>query len=146
MVKTLCLAVLFSAATSIAVAAKPQGTAQGGTMRSLPEQYVGSWICRSVRPGYSLTLPNPNQPMANRTNPARMVEQRFSLLADRTYETPNATGHYSYDAAANTIRWLDGPHKETFTKTELKTRTDGAPSMSYVLDGRYYGCSKPKPR
>jgi hypothetical protein len=142
MVRFMCLVVLFTAVTGIAVAAKPQGTSvQCGTMRSVPEQYVGSWVCQTFRPGYNLFLPHSTN-MA--TTPSTVIVQKFSLRADGIYETANAMGHYSFDPATNVITWLDGLHKEVLTQTRLGERKNGEASVGFVLNRRHYGCFKPK--
>jgi hypothetical protein len=152
MAGTLCHAALFGALTaaSISAAAVPQGTsARAGTMRSVPEPYVGNWVCQSIRPGYNLVLPSsdPSQPQTNRaTTASTVVVQKFSLRADGTYQTANAAGHYSFDPATHTILWLDGPQKDTFTQTQLGKRDDGESKISLTLNRRYYGCFKPKSR
>jgi hypothetical protein len=142
MVRIMYLAFLFAAVTSVAVAAKPQGTSvQGGTVRSVPEQYVGSWVCQTFRPGYNLFLPHSTNIV---TTPSTVIVQKFSLRADGTYETANAMGHYSFDPATNVIMWLDGPHKEALTQTRLGKRKNGEASVGFVLNRRHYGCFKSK--
>ena len=67
--KMLSVALALSAAAGFAIAAKPHGTTtQSATMRSVPEPYVGSWVCQTVTPGYNLLLPNsdPSQPLTNK--------------------------------------------------------------------------------
>lgn len=143
MVRIACLVVLLGVLAGIAVAVNPQGTsAQGGTMRGVPEAYVGSWVCQTFQPGYNLMLPNSGTMV---TTPSSVIVQKFSLRADGTYETPSARGHYSYDPGTNSIAWLDGPHK-ALTKTELSKRKNGESSVGFVMNRRYYGCFKPKPR
>lgn len=144
MVRIMYLAVLFCAVAGIAVAVKPQGiSAQGGTMKSVPEQYVGNWVCQTVMPGYNLLLPNSTSMV---TTPSTVIVQKFSLRGDGTYETASAKGHYSFDPAKNAIMWLDGPHKQALTKTRLGKRKSGESSVDFILNQRYYGCFKPKPR
>jgi len=119
------------------------------TRRSVPEPFVGSWVCQTVTPGYNLLLPSsdPSQPLTNKaTTPSTVIVQKFSLRTDGTYETPHASGRYSFDSAKNALAWLDGPLKETATQTQLGKRDDGAPKISFVQNRRYYGCFKPKPR
>ena len=112
-------------------------------MRSVPEQYVGSWVCQTLMPGYNLLLPNSTSMV---TTPSTVIVQKFSLRADGTYKTANVTGHYSFDRATNAITWLDGPHKEALTRTRLGKRKNGASTVDFVLNRRYYGCFKAKPR
>jgi len=115
--------------------------------RAVPQQYVGSWVCQSTRPGYNLLLPSsdPSQPLTNKaTTAATVIVQKLSLKGDGTYEADSGSGHYAYDPAAKSITWLNGPHRGALTKTEVGTRTDGAPRIGFVLNQRYYGCFQPK--
>jgi hypothetical protein len=90
---------------------------------------------------------DPSQPLTNRaTTPATAIIQKFSLNPDGTYETAKGPGHYHLDTATNRVIWLDGPHKDTLSKTEAGKRPDGASKISFTLNGRYYGCYQPKPR
>jgi hypothetical protein len=142
MVRILVLAASFGSIASLAVGAQ-------GTARSVPEPFVGDWVCQSVAPGYNLLLPSsdPSQPQTNKaTTPSMVIVQKFSLKADGTYATPSAVGHYAFDPAKSTVAWLDGPLKETATETKLGKRKDGAPSISFIQNKRYYGCFNPKPR
>jgi hypothetical protein len=141
MIRTLFFAASLAATASTVLLAQ-------GTTKTVPEQFVGDWVCQTATPGYNLLLPSsdPSQPLTNKaTTPPMVVVQKFSLRADGTYETPNAVGHYSFDPAKSTLAWLDGPHKAV-TKTELRKRDNGEPTMGFVANGRYYGCFKPKPR
>jgi Flp pilus assembly protein TadD len=74
------------------------------------------------------------------TTPPSTVVITFSLRADGTYEAPNASGHYVYDSAHDTIEWVDGLHRERFSKTRLSRRSNGAPALSLTANQRYYGC------
>ncbi|HKE83668.1 MAG TPA: hypothetical protein VKB50_07940 [Vicinamibacterales bacterium] len=134
------------------IAAIPIGAestpAAGQQPRAVPQQYVGSWVCQTTRPGYNLLLPSsdPSQPLTNKaTTAATVVVQKLALKGDGTYEADSGSGHYAYDPAAKSITWLDGPHRGALTKTEVGTRrSDGAPSISFVLKQSYYGCFQPK--
>jgi hypothetical protein len=71
---------------------------------------------------------------------------KFSLRNNGTYSTANATGHYTFDPSTRAVTWLDGPHQNAFSETELGRRKDGAPSMGFVTNKRRYGCFIAKPR
>jgi hypothetical protein len=142
--KIMYLAVLLGTVATIAIAVKPQATtAQGGITRGVPEQYVGSWVCQSIMPGYNLMLPNSPTMV---TTPSTVIVQKFSLQGDGTYQTPSAKGHYSFDPASSAIAWLDGPHKEALTKTRLGKSKKGEASVDFIANKRYYGCFQPKPK
>src|SRR5215510_13175546 len=146
MVTRLILAALIVAFHTMP-AVEAQRRSQGDETKKVPGQYTGNWVCQTSLPGYNILLPSadPSQPMTNKsTTPPTVNVVKFSLKADGTYETATAKGRYSFDSATKAVTWLDGPHKETFTKTQLSNRKDGAPSIGFVLNKRYYGCLMPK--
>jgi hypothetical protein len=139
---------LFGAVVSVAPLVKAQKESQENRRaKGVPEQYAGNWVCQTFMPGYNILLPSADmsQPQTNKTTtPSTVVVLKFSLGTDGVYEASKAKGHYSFDSATKGITWLDGPHQKTFTKTQLGKRDNGAPSMGFVLNKRYYGCFKPK--
>jgi hypothetical protein len=115
----------------------------------VPGDYVGDWVCQTFTPGYNLVPPHADlsQPQTNRvTTPATVQILKFSVRADGTYSTPNATGRYSFDQATGAVTWLDGPHQSTLTQTKLGKRDNGAPKMEFVAGKRRYGCFSPQRR
>jgi hypothetical protein len=110
---------------------------------AVPDEYVGDWVCQTFTPGYSIVPPHADrsQPQTNRvTTPATVQILKFSVRADGTYSTPNATGRYSFDQATRAVTWIDGPHRSTLTQTQLGKRDNGAPKMEFVASKRRYGC------
>ena len=106
-------------------------------------EFAGNWVCQAAVPGYNLPVPViPGQApsMGRMTTPPSTVVIKFSLGVDGTYEAQNARGHYSFNAAKKTLDWLDGLHREEFSKTELSRRSNGAPALSLIANHRYYGC------
>jgi hypothetical protein len=98
-------------------------------------------------PGYNVLPPSADmsQPMTNRwTTPPTVAVLKFSLRADGRYEATDAKGHYSLDPATRTITWLDGPYRQALTKTQAGKRDNGAPSLGFVMNKRYYGCFMPE--
>ena len=79
------------------------------------------------------------------TTPPSVVVIKFRLEADGTYTAANAKGHYTFHAPEKTIDWLDGLHREQFSKTEVSRRSNGAPALSLIANRRYYGCFLAKP-
>jgi hypothetical protein len=117
--------------------------------RAIPPEYAGDWICQTALPGYSVRPPHadPSQPLTDKlTTPPLVQILKFSLSANGTYESTGSKGRYAFDAATNSITWLDGPHAPTFSKTQIGRRDNGAPKMSFVANKRYYGCFKPAVR
>lgn len=129
---------------SSAVHAQDRVTANVVEQRSsVPAEYAGDWVCQSAVAGYNLPVPVvPGQaPSTQRmTTPPSMVVIKFTLAEDGTYQAANATGHYSFHAADKGISWVDGLHREQFSNTKLSRRSDGAPSLSFTANQRYYGC------
>ena len=149
MTRTSAFAMVLGIAAGLSGVAEVRTTAQQRGLRSAPGPYIGDWVCQSVRPGYNLLLPSsdPSQPLTNKaTTPATVTIQKFSLNSDGTYETAKGAGRYAFDPATSRITWLDGPHKDTLSKTEIGKRADGASRISFTLNERYYGCYQPKPR
>lgn len=147
MTRLLLVPIAYVASIGVALPAIAESAPGGQQSRGVPQQYVGSWVCQTTRPGYNLLLPSsdPSQPLTNKaTTAATVVVQKLSLKADGTYDADSGSGHYAYDPSAKTISWLDGPHRGLLTKTEVGTRTDGAPRIGFVLNQRYYGCFQPK--
>jgi hypothetical protein len=150
MVRHFFMLVSFVAMVSIApvVEAQNKGT-ENQPAKGVPEQYAGNWVCQTYQPGYNLTRPHgdPSQPYTDKFSTSSTVAVlKFSLKSDGTYEASNSGGHYSFDSATKAITWLDGPHQNAITKTEIGNRENGAPKIGFVLNKRYYGCFMPKPR
>ena len=97
----------------------------------VPAEYVGNWVCQSVIPGYNLP---------GLSTPPSAVVIKFRLNADGIYTAANAKGRYSFNPAKKTIDWLDGLHREQFSKTEVSRRSNGAPALSLIANRRYFGC------
>lgn len=109
----------------------------------VPTEYAGDWVCQSGVTGYNLPVPVvPGQaPSTQRmTTPPSTVVIKFTLDADGTYRAANVAGHYAYRAADKSISWVDGLHREQFSNTKLSRRSNGAPSLSFTANQRYYGC------
>jgi hypothetical protein len=109
----------------------------------VPDEYVGDWVCQTFTPGYNLVPPHADlsQPLTNSvTTPATVQILKFSVRADGTYSTPNATGRYSFNQATGAVTWIDGPHRTALTQTQLGKRDNGAPKMEFVTGKRRYGC------
>jgi tetratricopeptide (TPR) repeat protein len=106
----------------------------------VPGEFAGRWVCQSGVPGYNLPIPGRNPSTERMTTPPSTLVITFSLRTDGTYEAPNASGRYVYDAARDTIEWLDGLHRERFSKTHLSRRSNGAPALSLTANKRYFGC------
>jgi hypothetical protein len=138
----LFVALLFGVGV-LAVAVTQQAGSTDTTAKGVARQYAGNWVCQTAMPGYNL-LPygaDMSQPMTNRlTTPGSVAVMKFSLRPDGTYDAPNAKGRYSLDPATKTVTWLDGPYKKALTETKAEKRKDGAPSLGFVMNGRYYGC------
>jgi hypothetical protein len=121
--------------------------AQGTT--AVPAEYAGDWICQTFMPGYSIVPPHADlsQPQTNRaTTPATVNILRFSVKTDGTYVVAAAAGRYAFNAATNAITWLDGPHQNVLTQTQLGRRDNGAPKMEFLSNKRRYGCYIAKPK
>jgi hypothetical protein len=130
--------------TWIVLLATCMASAQG-----IPSEYAGNWVCQSAAPGYNLPVPvTPGQaPSQGRmTTPPSVVIIKFRLDADGTYAAANAKGRYLFNPATKTINWLDGLHREQFSKTKVSRRSNGAPTLSLIANRRYYGCFLAKPR
>ena len=137
------LVALVSIATMLGPAALARAQVAGtGQNRSVPETYAGAWVCQTAVAGYNIRPPHAeqSQPQTNTmSTPPTVAVRKFSLAVDGTYETAQGKGRYSYDAATQTLSWLDGPH-QAFTRTQLGKRDNGAPRIGFVADRRYYGC------
>lgn len=123
--------------------------AVASAQQGVPEQYAGNWVCQTFQPGYNVLPPNADlsQPMTSKlTTPSSVAVLKFSIRTDGTYEAPNTRGHYAFDPETKAITWLDGLHHQSFTKTQVGKRENGAPKMGFVLNKRYYGCFLSKPR
>ena len=68
--------------------------------------------------------------MGRMTTPPSVVVIKFRLDTDETCTAANAKGHYAFHAAEKTIDWLDGIHREQFSKTEISRRSNGAPRVA----------------
>ena len=134
--------ILFSTVVLILpFACVPVASAQDA--KSVPTEYVGDWVCQTFAPGYSIVPPHADlsQPQTNRiTTPATVQILKFSVRADGTYSTANANGRYSFNQATGAVTWIDGPHHETMTQTQLGKRDNGAPKMEFISGKRRYGC------
>lgn len=120
----------------IALLASPIVHGQNG----VPGEFAGKWVCQSAVPGYNLPIPGRDPSTERMTTPPSTVVLTFNLSTDGTYEAPNAKGRYVYHAADKTIDWVDGLHRERFSKTRLSRRANGAPALSFIANQRYYGC------
>jgi hypothetical protein len=94
-------------------------------------EYAGKWTCQAGMPGYNLP---------GVSTPPTTIVMTFSIYTDGTYDAPNTRGHYLFHSAQKTIEWLDGLHRERFSKTELARRSNGAPSLSLIANQRRFGC------
>jgi hypothetical protein len=118
-----------------------------GRTSAVEVEYTGDWVCQTFRPGYNIRPPSADasQPLTNHmTTPSTVVVLKLSLRTDGTYVTVDGSGRYALDPAAKTITWLDGPYREALMKTQLGRRDNGAPTLAFVKDKRYYGCFKPE--
>ena len=133
----------------LAVVLTQQVASTDATAKGVAKQYAGNWVCQTAVSGYNV-LPygaDMSQPMTNRlTTPPSVAVLKFSLRTDGTYEAPNAKGRYSLDPATKAITWLDGPYRQAMTKTKAGQRDNGAPSLGFVMNNRYYGCFMPERR
>ena len=138
---------LFGAAIAVALTVQLDHTQARGTA-GVPDRYEGSWVCQTAQPGYNIVPPHadPSRPATSTlTTPPTVVIHKFTLRADGTYEASNGKGTYTFDPSTKTVTWVDGPHHGAVTKTELAQRAQGAPSIGFVMNKRYYGCFMPKP-
>ena len=122
-----------------------QNRAAGSTdaAAGVPAEYSGKWVCQSAVPGYNLPFPVTSGPAPSTqrmSTPPSTVVITFTLNTDGTYQAPNARGHYSFHVIDKTIDWLDGLHREQFSKTELSRRSTGEPALHLHANQRYYGC------
>jgi hypothetical protein len=148
-VKLVCILVVAGAICTTTSIGVTQAQRDGEPASGIPPEYLGDWICQSVVPGYDVRPPHADssQPLTNRLTTTPSVQiLKFSLMTDGTYESADAKGRFAFDSAANAITWLDGSYASTMSKAELGRRDSGAPKMGLLLDKRYYGCFKPKPR
>ena len=106
----------------------------------VPPDFAGKWVCQSSRPGYNLPIPNRDPSTERMTTAPVTVVITFFLQANGIYEAAKSKGRYSFWADSMAIDWLDGPHKERFSKTRLSRRSNGAPALSLIANQRYYGC------
>jgi hypothetical protein len=150
MVRQFFMLVLLSVVINTAPITKAQkGSTQNQPAKGVPEQYAGDWVCQTYQPGYNIQRPHadPSQPQTDKmSTPSTVVVLKFALRMDGVYEASNAKGHYSFDPATKAINWLDGPHQKVITKTQIGKRENGAPKIGFILNKRYYGCFRPKPR
>jgi len=107
---------------------RPAGRMDG---TGVPAEYAGKWTCQASMPGYNLP---------GVSTPPTTIVMTFNLRTDGTYDAPNAKGHYRFHSAQKTIEWLDGLHRERFSKTELSRRANGLPALSLIANKRYFGC------
>ena len=118
-----------------------------GRTSAVEAEYRGDWVCQTFMPGYNIRPPSADasQPLTNHmTTPSTVVVLKLALGTDGTYVTADGSGRYALDPAAKTITWLDGPYREALMKTQLGRRDNGAPTLGFVKDKRYYGCFKPE--
>jgi hypothetical protein len=116
---------------------------------TLPEEYIGDWVCQTFTPGYNILPPHADtsQPQSGRiTTPATVQILKFALKTDGTYATANANGRFAFNAATNVIAWLDGPHQSQFSDAQLGQRDNGAPKLEFLANKRRYGCFNTKRR
>jgi hypothetical protein len=78
------------------------------------------------------------------TTPSTVAVLKLTLRPDGTYVAADGRGRFALDPSAKTIAWLDGPYRDALRKTQLGRRDNGAPTLGFVKDKRYYGCFKPK--
>jgi hypothetical protein len=126
-----------------ALTVQAQTASTPSKVKGVPTDYAGNWVCQTSMPGYNVQPPHadPSQPLTNKvTTPPSVQILKFSMRADGTYEAAGALGHYVFDRATSEIRWIDGPHQQAFTRTQLGRRDNGAPKMGFVFKQRYYGC------
>jgi hypothetical protein len=151
MVRQFFMLVLFAVISSAPAVEAQKGNTESLRPKGVPEQYAGNWVCQTYQPGYNVLRPHADlsQPQTDTMRtPSTVVVVKFSLRTDGTYEASNTKGHYSFDSATKAITWLDGPHQNAITKTQIGKRENGAPKIGFVLNKRYYGCfmSKPRPK
>lgn len=118
-----------------------------GTTSGLEAEYTGDWICQALRPGYNIRPPSADasQPLTNQmVTPSTVVVLKLTLRTDGTYMAADGGGRFALDPAARSIAWLDGPYRDALSKTQLGRRNNGAPTLGFVKDKRYYGCFKPE--
>jgi len=143
----LVVGLLLGAELGIPPAVPFQGVeAVAGTTSTGEAQYTGDWVCQTFTPGYNIRPPSADasQPLTNHmTTPSTVAVLKLSLRTDGTYEAADAKGRYALDPVAKTITWLDGPYRQALTKTQVGRRDNGAPTLAFVKDKRYYGCFKP---
>src|SRR5262249_37912617 len=142
----LVLGLLFGAGRGSPPAVPLQGAeAVAGTTSAGEAQYTGDWVCQTFTPGYNIRPPSADasQPLTNHmTTPSTVAVLKLSLRTDGTYEAADAKGRYALDPVAKTVTWLDGPYRQALTKTQVGRRDNGAPTLAFVKDKRYYGCFK----
>jgi hypothetical protein len=151
--KLCCLFLSLSITLVLPLGAQPKNIAGTGYQaqkklsRGVPAEYTGAWVCQTGVPGQTMIHSTVNiisgtyESTTTTTTPG-VVAMKFNLNANGTYNAPNGSGHYSFDAATKTITWLDGLHQEKITKTQIEKR-NGAPSMHFEMLQRYWGCFKP---
>jgi hypothetical protein len=136
--------VMFCGAICIAaLAVQAQTTSTTQQVTGVPSDYAGNWVCQTSTPGYNVRPPHadPSQPLTNQiTTPPSVQIVKFRMRMDGTYEAAGTVGHYVFDRATNEIRWIDGPHQQAFSRTQLGRRDNGAARMGFVFNKRYYGC------
>jgi hypothetical protein len=144
----LVVGLLLGAGLGISLAVPSRGAAPAaGKTSAVEAEYTGDWVCQTFMPGYNIRPPSADasQPLTNHmTTPSTVVVLKLTLRTDGTYVTADGRGRYALDQAARTVTWLDGPHREALMKTQLGRRDNGAPTLGFVKDKRYYGCFKPE--
>jgi len=118
-----------------------------GRTSAVEAEYTGDWVCQTFMPGYNIRPPSADasQPLTNHmTTPSTVAVLKLTLRTDGTYVTADSSGRYALDPAAKTVTWLDGPYREALMKTQLGRRDNGAPTLGFVKDKRYWGCFKPE--
>ena len=143
----LLVRLLLVAGLGILLAEPSQGAGPAGTTRVVEAEYTGDWVCQALRPGYNIRPPSADasQPLTNNmTTPSTVTVLKLTLRTDRTYVAADGGGRFALDPAAKTITWLDGPYRDALTKTQLGRRDNGAPTLGFVKDKRYFGCFKPE--
>jgi hypothetical protein len=138
----LVVGLLLVAGLGIPPAAPSQGAGPAAA------EYTGDWVCQAIRPGYNIRPPSADtsQPLTNHmTTPSTVVMLKLTLRTDGTYVAADGRGRFALDPAAKTIAWLDGPYRDALRKTQLGRRDNGAPTLGFVKDKRYYGCFRSAP-
>lgn len=146
----LAVGLLLVAGLGILPAVPAQGAGPvAGTTSVVETEYTGDWVCQALRPGYNIRPPSADasQPLTNHmTTPSTVVVLKLTLRTDGTYVAADGSGRFALDPAVKTITWLDGPYRDALRKTQLGRRDNGAPTLGFVKDNRYYGCFKPERR